>query len=160
MRNGRGAQSLPLQGKVDFGENACVFAERRMRSFPSHFASHNAVYCGTDTLKMGVHIVIAEAKHLKTEAVKISGSRLIPGLLLRLIMLGAIDFNDELVPGSVKIDDIIAELLLPAELGGAGTEVVVPEMALLGRHFPAQLAGIGLVSAVVAESRHMSSFLV
>ena len=47
-------------------------------------------------------------------------------------MLGAVDFNDELVSGTVEIDDIIAELLLPAELGWAGTEVVVPEMALLG----------------------------
>ena len=27
------AAKLPVQGKVDFGENACVFAERRMRSF-------------------------------------------------------------------------------------------------------------------------------
>ena len=27
------AAKLPVQGKVDFGKNACVFAERRMRSF-------------------------------------------------------------------------------------------------------------------------------
>ena len=27
------AAKLPVQGKVDFGENACVFAERRKRSF-------------------------------------------------------------------------------------------------------------------------------
>ena len=36
----------------------------RMRSFPSHIASHDAVCCGTDPIKMGIHIVIAEAKHL------------------------------------------------------------------------------------------------
>ena len=34
LHNSLPQQAKPaVQGKVDFGENACVFAERRMRSF-------------------------------------------------------------------------------------------------------------------------------
>ena len=63
--NGRGTQSLPLQGKVArVAEGLAKRPAGRMRSFPLHIASHDAVYCGTDPIKMGIHIMIAEAKHL------------------------------------------------------------------------------------------------
>ena len=137
-----------------------LFHQRRMRSFPSRFALHDAVYRGTNPLKMDVHVVIAEAEYSKAETVEVGSSRFIPSRLFRLVVLGTVDFNDEPVPGTVKIDDVIAELLLPPELSGAGTEVVVPEMALLGRHFPAKFPGIGLVAAIVAERGHGWSFLV
>ena len=41
--------SLPLQGKVAFGENACVFAERRKRSFSREKARKSSIPQGEST---------------------------------------------------------------------------------------------------------------
>jgi len=75
---------------------------------------------GTDAVEVAVDIVITEAEYSQAEGRKVLIPISIALFRLRFVVLGAIQFDNELCCCAVEIHDVVAELPLPVEGDGIG----------------------------------------
>jgi len=75
---------------------------------------------GTDAVEVAVDIVITEAEHSQAEGGKVLIPFSIALFRLGFVVLGAIQFHNELCRCAVEIHDVVAKLLLPVERDGIG----------------------------------------
>ena len=82
---------------------------------PSHSIPDQPIDCRANALKMYVHIIVAEPHDLQAQSLQIRRSRRVLCLLLRLIVLGAVDLDHQPARRAIEVIDIVPELLLTAE---------------------------------------------
>jgi len=75
---------------------------------------------GTDAVEVTFDIVIPEAEYSQAEGGKVVIPISVALFRLRFIVLGAIQFHNELCRCAVEIHDVMAELPLPVEGDGIG----------------------------------------
>ena len=96
----------------------------------------------TDTAEVSVNIQVGIAKNGKTQALQVGVPTSIIVLLVRIAVLGPIQFYHQFMGGNVKIDDIRVKNLLPSHGLRQRLEKVEPQMTFLPRHRMAHFAGM------------------
>ena len=93
--------------------------------------------------KMCVDLCVRKAENFQTVSGENGSALRVIGHPLGFVVLGAIDFNDQLGGITVEIDDERANDTLAIDFSGVALEEEVPELALLRGHVVAQFAGAG-----------------
>lgn len=92
---------------------------------------------GTDIVKLAQYLQIGKAKNRNPPAVQICAASLIAGLLLRLVVLGAIQFHCQFGCVAIKIHNVIPDDILPTKAQRIFPEEMIPEQSFfLGLVFP------------------------
>ena len=94
------------------------------------------------TMKISVDIPVRESQNLQTKSRQELRTLSIISQTLGFIMLGSVQFNDQSGRSAVKVHDESTDDSLFINLHRIFTEKKIPELAFMGRHFPAKPSGI------------------
>jgi hypothetical protein len=123
--------SLPGRGRVGVGDGSTLQSvEDGLRH----------------TVDLGQHIGVPEAQDPITHGIEASSPDGIQGLVVRLVVLPAIDFDDESAGQAGKVGDIPADWDLPSEPEAChlAAAKVIPELLLCVAHVSPEKAGLVL----------------
>ena len=100
-------------------------------------------------LKVAVNFIVGDSQYGQVELFQKSRSLSILSDGFVLIMLRPIQFHHQICFGTIKINDIGADHLLPSEFYRITTEKIIPQMPLFFGHVFPQCFGIGNHAFVV-----------
>ena len=89
------------------------------------------------TAKIPVDIPVGETQNLQSKRCQECGALRIIGYPLRLIVLRAIQFNNQLGRSTIKVNDKSPNNSLFINLHRIFTEEKIPELSFMGCHLPA-----------------------
>lgn len=92
--------------------------------------------------KISVNIPIGKSQNIQAQSGQKCGAFHIIRHPLRLIMLGAIYFDNQLCRGAVKVHNEFADDSLFVNFYRIFAEKKIPELTFVGCHFPAKPSGI------------------
>ena len=145
-----GTSSAPCGGTFPKGEGFWTSSVKPLPHRPIDFCTYPD--------KVTVNVCVTESNDCQAEVGQILISVHVPLSFVGFIVLGTVQFNDQLCTGTVEIHNIMAELLLSAKCSGVRFQEVIPKVPLLPSHLATQFLRIGLVITVVVDDlRHMSS---
>ena len=114
---------------------------------------HRTIYRLTGSVKIAIHIQIANPQHLKLHSLQLLRPNLVLSDRFRRIMTTAVEFDYEPCFRAIKIYDIATNRLLSLKSNRIIPKKFVPELALPRGHVFSQLSGKGnIVSIIIFQS--------
>ena len=94
------------------------------------------------TMKLSVNLTVGKPQNLQAKCLQKFGTLRIIRQSLRFIMLRSIHFDDQLSRCAIKVHDKSVDDPLFINFYWIFAEEKIPELALMGCHFPAELSSI------------------